>query len=287
MILATHGIIASKAAAGGYDADAQAFITAAGLTDTTQKDALNALVVSLKASAPTSATLWSKFYALYPMIGGTADTHKYNLKNPANTDAAYRLYFGGSWTHNSLGAIGSANGYADTYFNTNLLNINSASVWYYRRNDPDYSGQIFGVFDPTGVKIGIQFNMRNSGNSYSCIMSYEDGEGDYSMFRTGLVGLSRTVSTVYKRYGRYDGTATSQTLYTSATGFSRTSNTLSQFPYSIFINGRNVNGLPVAGEYSSGSCSFAGIANGFSDAESAALNTIIQTYQTALSRNVY
>ena len=93
------------------DPDAQAFINAAGITGTTQQSAINTLVVSLKAN-----NIWTKFDAIYPMVGGTATTHKFNLKNPADTNAAYRLSFVGGWTHSSTGALpNGTNAYADTF----------------------------------------------------------------------------------------------------------------------------------------------------------------------------
>ena len=79
MILANYGIIASSGAS--FDADAQAFITAAVITDNTQITAINTLVTDLKAY-----NIWSKMKALYPFVGGTASTHKWNLIvfNPAS-----------------------------------------------------------------------------------------------------------------------------------------------------------------------------------------------------------
>ena len=76
------------------DPDAQAFLTAAAITDPTITSAIDTLVVQLKADS-----IWSKMKALYPFVGGTASTHKYNLKNPLDTDAAFRLVFNGGWTH--------------------------------------------------------------------------------------------------------------------------------------------------------------------------------------------
>ena len=58
-----------------FDADAQAFITAAAITDLNQQNAINTLVVSLKGYS-----IWTKFKAIYPIVGGTASQHKYNLK---------------------------------------------------------------------------------------------------------------------------------------------------------------------------------------------------------------
>jgi hypothetical protein len=292
MILASIGIITSKAAAaGGYDADAQAFFTAADPTGTilttTQKNAVNAMVVSMKASAPISDTLWSKLIAIYPMVGGTTAVpapHTFNLKDPRNLNDAYRLYFGGSWTHSNLGAIpNQSNTFANTYINTNVLSQNSASIWYYSRAF-NYSAELMGVLESSLNKNGIQLQTRDNlygGNSYSCIMGKEEGEADAAVYKTGLVGLSRINSTQYKRYGRFDGTVSSSTVYTA----NRPSNSASLLALPLYLAARNVGGT-ITEEYSNSTCSFAAIGSGFDAAEAAALYNIVQTYQTALSRNI-
>ena len=90
------------------DADAQAFITATAITNSTIITAINNLVVSLKSDG-----LWNKIYFLYPMVGGTATTHSYNLRNILS----YQLTFNGTWTHSSNGALpNGSTGYADTLF---------------------------------------------------------------------------------------------------------------------------------------------------------------------------
>ena len=68
-----------------YDPDAQAFITAAGITDNTQKSAINTLVLDMKGFG-----IWTKMKAIYPFVGGTATTHKFNLKNPLDTSTLYK-----------------------------------------------------------------------------------------------------------------------------------------------------------------------------------------------------
>ena len=72
------------------DPDAQAFITAAAITDPTQQAAINTLVVDLKGYS-----IWTKMKALYPFVGGTASAHKFNLKDPRDLDSAFRLVFSG------------------------------------------------------------------------------------------------------------------------------------------------------------------------------------------------
>ena len=56
------------------DSDAAAFLTASGITDSTQSGAVNRLVLDLKA-----ASIWTKMAAIYPLVGGTAAKHKWNL----------------------------------------------------------------------------------------------------------------------------------------------------------------------------------------------------------------
>lgn len=103
----------SRTFGSSIDPDAAAFITAAGITDPTQQSAINTLVVDLK-----NASLWTKLKALYPNIGGTSSSHKFNLKDPRDLDAAFRVSFVGGWTHSSSGAISNGtNAYADTFIN--------------------------------------------------------------------------------------------------------------------------------------------------------------------------
>ena len=56
------------------DTDALSFITAASITDATQKTAINTLVKDLKI-----ANIWTKMKAIYPFVGGNAIAHAYNL----------------------------------------------------------------------------------------------------------------------------------------------------------------------------------------------------------------
>lgn len=137
----------------GYDADAEAFMIATGIPDdgtvyytgTPQEitgaemwEAIDDLVKGYKA-----AGTWDKFYAIYPFIGGTASTHKWNLKDPRDVNTAFRMSFVGSWTHNAMGAKGEgtfALDYADTFFvDSEQLTINSGtidlSIGYYNTLD--------------------------------------------------------------------------------------------------------------------------------------------------------
>ena len=98
------------------DPDAQAFITAASITDPTQQSAINQLVVDLKGYG-----VWTKMKALYPFVGGTAAQHKWNLKDPRDLDAAFRLTFTNAWTHASTGMTpNGTSAFANTFLGIKL-----------------------------------------------------------------------------------------------------------------------------------------------------------------------
>ncbi len=96
------------------DLDAQKFLDVSLNHDL--GNIVNNLVTSLKNSG-----LWNKMYAIYPLIGNTPFQHKFNLKNPQDTNAAFRLVFNGSGNHSSNGY--QTNG-TNAYANTNII-VNS------------------------------------------------------------------------------------------------------------------------------------------------------------------
>jgi hypothetical protein len=95
MILSSHGLIASQIAS--FDADAVAFFgrvtTAGGTLSTTEKQAVNTLVVDMKAYG-----IWSAMKAIYPMVGASAAACAQNLKS-----SSYPISFSSGWTFNANG----------------------------------------------------------------------------------------------------------------------------------------------------------------------------------------
>jgi hypothetical protein len=279
MILSGIGIITSKAAeAGGYDTDAQAFFTAVDPTGTilttTEKDAVNTMVLDLKASSPSGTILWSKFLAIYPMVGNTSSSMMYNLKDPRDLNAAYRLYFGGSWNFTTRVAVPSANSYMNTYIqpSTSPLSQNSASFWFYASTAAGSGFEnIFGCYASPSVKNGIQLMTGNQGQ-YLAINGNEGGFTSLGVY-SGLLGYSRIASNEFKGYAR--GILRNTNSQTSTTPIST----------DIYMGATNNGGTYK--EPTTSSCAFGGIATGMDAAEVTALNTIIVTYQTSLSRKGY
>jgi len=146
MILASHGIIASQIAS--FDADAVAFFnrvtTAGGTLSLTEKQAVNQLVLDLKANS-----LWTSMKAIYPMVGASAAACAQNLKSSSFTGN-----FNGGWTFASTGITGNGStGYFDTTFNpnTSITDINSAHLSIYSRTTTGASGVDIGA-SPLGYR---------------------------------------------------------------------------------------------------------------------------------------
>jgi hypothetical protein len=129
VVTATNGIgysVSSNIIVQVLDLDWSNFLTATGITDATTINAWNTAVISLKSSE-----VWAQCLAIYPFLGGTSSTCKFNLKDAQDTDSAYRILFSGSWTFDSLGATGNGtNTFADTRINpsTKLTGINSGHL---------------------------------------------------------------------------------------------------------------------------------------------------------------
>ena len=116
---------------GGYDADAQLFITATGISGT-NATATNKLVIDLKA-----ANIWTKMKCIYPFVGNTASSQKYNLKDSRDLDAAYRLAFSGGGTFSSNGYLpNGTNSFANTFLiPSTALTTMSQHISYYSRTN--------------------------------------------------------------------------------------------------------------------------------------------------------
>lgn len=94
----------------GLDSDAAAFLNATAITDSTIRSAVDALVISAKANG-----WWTLCNAIYPFVGATATTCKYNLKDPRDLDAAFRLVFAGAGSYTSAGyVLNGSSAYGDT-----------------------------------------------------------------------------------------------------------------------------------------------------------------------------
>jgi len=249
-----------------FDSDAQSFMTSASITDSTQQAAVNYLVTDLK-----SANLWSKMKAIYPMVGGTASSHSYNLKNPAQ----FQITWSGGLTHSSTGVISNTiNGYGNTNIIPSInLSLNSASATFYSRTDTNGAWE-FGTSTSPGYSNMFGGAVRaanryyyptNDVNDNSAYISNTNGSGYFIQSRTG----ASTVSAFRNSSKLVAGTSPSASLST----------------YNILLLTFSSFGAPF-GVYSTKECAFFSIGDGLTDTDASNLYTIIQNYQTILSRQV-
>jgi hypothetical protein len=133
----------------GLDPATSAFITATGITDATIINAVNRLVLNYKAQGNlnSSVDFWTPTLSILPIVGGSASAHKFNLKDPRDLDAAYRLTFAGGWTHNANGMTGNGvNTSANTFVNPSVLLSTSANSYGFYNRVNTAKGYDLGAF---------------------------------------------------------------------------------------------------------------------------------------------
>lgn len=179
-----------------FDPDAGAFINAT-LIGGNEAVAINNLVNQLKTSG-----LWNKFNAIYPFVGGNAYAHAFNLMNPQNTDAAFRIAWGGVVTHSALGITGNGtSGYGNTFLTPAAAgggqNNSHLSIWC-NSIPTGRGGTDIGATTNQGVS-ALAMNVRNPSNVFNTAHNNAAFAGPANT-TTGWFHTSRTVSTEYRRY---------------------------------------------------------------------------------------
>lgn len=273
------GIIHSQ-----FDIDSLNFLNATGITNSTQRLAINYLVTYLKLN-----NLWDKFYALYPFVGGTlAVNHKFNLKDPRDLDAAFRINFAAAtvFSNNGVGLGGSITQYGDTKFipsvqcnSTDLL-----SLGYYSRtaaaaptavNTASYDIGSSSTAGAAALLIRRQLSNSCQGAIDTSTSTYRtaassttDGSGLFTLSQEGTsISLYRNTTTL----------ATNTTVSAS----------LNFSTQSIYLGCLNNNGAAVSATFlGPRTCALSFIAKKLTSGQVSTLYTIIQQYQTILSRQV-
>ena len=250
----------------GLDPDAVAFLTAAGITDATITTAIDTLVTDLKGYG-----IWNKMKAIYPFVGGTATTHKFNLKNPANTNAAFRLLFFGGVAHDNTGIkFNGSNGYANTYIVPSAhLQQNNNSVSVYSRTQPTNTFAYSGALNPNFI--------HGYGNIGGVIEVFQN--------TSSLSSISTNYTSFITAVRRGSGTADAVEIYKAGVSI-RTDTYSSQNlqANNYYLGAVNNNGTAMF--YATVNMAFASIGDGLSDTEAANYYTTVQAFQTTLNRQV-
>ena len=248
-----------------FDADAQAFfdrVTAAsGSLNTTEQDAVNTLVVQMKADG-----IWDSMKAIYPMVGASAAACSQNLKSSSFTGS-----FTSGWTFASTGA--TPNG-TSAFMNTNLipntsLIIDSTHLSAYIRttnsNNQIYIGSKGALSSSLSYLLNFTFvALHSSDNSVS--PSTLVGQNGFFLTSRTPVGNNITRyenNTINASVSSPVGTKSPSSLYVGAYN----NNSIIQFP----SNNQNA---------------FASIGDGLDAIQASNFYTAVQAFQTTLSRQV-
>lgn len=257
-----------------FDIDAQRFIYATGITNFTQKRAINYLVRGLKQN-----NLWTKMSAVYPMVGGTAWTCKWNLINPRDSDLAFRLSFVANPTISFQGvAWNGSTQYANTFVipSTNLVQ-DSCHVSFYSRTNVGEATFTMATTDGTNNRYTylqlrsvtnlFQIDM-NGLSSANTAIANSDSRGFFINSRINSTQIIGTINGV------------STTAANSSAGLSTTS---------ILMAARNTGTTPgsvLAAGFSTQQCAFASIGSGLTTTDCFNFNSIVYQFQVILGRNV-
>ena len=263
------------------DANAQAFIYAANIVSSAQANAVNTLVTSLKA-----AGVWAKMKAVYPFVGGSAASHKWNLKDPRDLDAAYRLTFTVGWVHSSTGAKpNGTSDYANTFLNAaSKLSAGNANMTYYSRTSAMIGNKTIsamGCATWTGNEFTSDYLVLQIDNYYYSIAYMTNSAFAYrsqlypSNNASGLWSANRT-----------SGAASALRLWRNGVAVGTTPTlSICNFPnLNVYLGSQNAQGT--AATFDNKECAFASLGDGLTDAESASLYTAVQAFQTSLGRQV-
>jgi hypothetical protein len=262
-----------------YDADASAFLTAAGIpkngtvlySGTPQEKtgieiwtAVNAFYVGCKTDS-----IYTKLTAFWLLIGGSQASHKLNGKNPLDTNAAFRLSFSGTWIHSETGAQpNGSNAYADTFLNPSThIAANTGSLGYYSRTQ--------------NANNNIEMGLEEGGNGFEIFIRYF---GDFYAIPNTVAAQAPTVantnSTGFFQALRTGATTTIAQRNAVQTAF--TSKTYGAPNGTVIIGGRTNGGSIDA--LTNRECSFAYVGAGMSDTDAENLYVRVQALQTALGR---
>lgn len=242
-------------------AEVTTFLSATGIVDATITSAVRTLALDLQDYG-----LWSKMRALYPFVGGTATTHKFNLKNAVDSDAGYRLIFAGGWTHNSNGATGNGtNTSADSRLANNVPGQNSLSLGVYNRTAGTGGVEWSGSSSPrTWLAANISgtayYNLNNSASTATTT-------APASVLGTLIASRVQSSDVEINRNGQGQRVTVAASSAPSATNF-----ILGQFSGGGFNTARNY--------------AAAFISDGLTAAEEVNMHTALQAFNTTLGRNV-
>jgi len=243
-----------------------AFLTSSAISDATIRGGLNTFDIGLIANS-----LDTKMKAVYPFVGGTASTHKFNFMNSADTNAAFRLAFSGTWTHSSTGVTpNGTNAFADTFFIPSVdASTSGFGFGIYSRVDNTSPTQIYGA-NQSGINI-TQQNLSN-GNFINGTLA------------SNIISFTAAPSTRFM-YNRRNSTTDMQAYRDGVSLGTNTAAAIAMPNCKFYFGARNtITNIPDI--YDTHEIAFAVLDIGLTNTQALSLTTLVNNFQTTLGRNV-
>ena len=253
-----------------YTARTTAFASATAITDTTILNALNTFDLGLISNG-----LDTKMKAIYPFVGSTATTQKYNFMDARDLDVAFRLQFfgGGTFSANGYQPNGT-NAYANTYVtpSTNLASDNLSISYYSRTNVPMTVAQVlFDSFQGAGQCLQLFFE---SNILYFDNYNGTDARVSVAESRSQGMYMGNRLNATINKIVRNGSVIAS--IASGGTGIRPT--------IPIYMSAANTSGGAVA--FNSLQTAFGSIGNGLTDTEATTFYNLVQAMQVSLARAV-
>lgn len=245
------------------DEDITAFLAATGIDDETQIFAITYLVTQLKENG-----LWNKMHALYPFVGGTANRHSINLKNPAQ----YKITWSPTGvTHNANGITGDGiAGYGDTGYVIAAAHKDNFHMSAYIRNDVS-----------VGFKCAI--GSASDGNVIQ-LLPFQTGNLFQSSINQNIASTAPNISSKGNYIGSRLASNRSIAYKNTSKLFENTTASSSTPSISLFLLSRHLStSLSYLSDFN---IAFSSIGEALNDIDSIIFFTITQQYETYLNRQI-
>jgi len=248
-------------------------VSVGGTATIPTKIAVNDLFIALKATS----SLYSSIKLMYPIVGGTADSHFIEAKAPTDSTKLI-VWTGSAATHNNYGITVSQSlggyGYINKNWNSIYANMDSIGIGAYQRTVTavSYAALIGKTVQAGGTRDFIHLLAPNNAEGLNEIFLGNDYSARFT--DTNPVGF------MFGR--RYPEGPSSTEIYLN--GVSKATSTGVNFGLTPAIK------IQLFGEGGFGSqpttnTNFFVFADSIGDTEVSNLNTIISNFETALNRN--
>lgn len=222
-----------------------------------------------------SNSLWDKIYAGHMLFLGSAAATKFNIKNAANTDAAYRITWHGTGTFASNGwTSDGSTGYGDFHFNPSL--------------DATQDGLGLGAYVRGGSTGSTVYMMGNyDGSSITNDVGIDNSSGMFGGANSPLAQINSIIPAASTRLIYINRINSGSVKYYRDGAVVGTSSQTSATPYNgnIYLGCFNFGGTPSF--FFGNRITFSIITDGsLNDTDEANLNTAINTFLTSWGINI-